>query len=373
MILLVAPILSLYFRTLNNANSEFQWSEVFHEWKFMMVFCLVFTIHNFLIAPLLVYLKRPTTYAVISAALLIAFSVWQYTCRPKPDNIGAPPHTEQALEESTPPPLPDDVSGEPCGPDGKRELPPPKPSEDPNHKSPEPPVFSGEHDIVSVLMMAGLLGINLLSKYYFRFADERKRLEEIEKQSLENQLKYLKYQINPHFFMNTLNNIHALVDIDPERAKTTILELSKLMRFVLYEGNKTKVPLQREIDFVSNYIRLMRLRYAEEVEITMEVNGPVPEMEIIPMIFITFVENSFKHGISYKHKSFVDVAFSFSNDTITFVCRNSKTEASYDSHGGVGLTNVRQRLALVYGDSYTLTIKDENDTYNVKLIIPIKA
>lgn len=362
----------MYARSLTDADTVFEWSEVLHEWKFMLGFCIVFVLHNFLVAPLLVYLKRTTAYVVITAAMLIVFAVWQYNNRPSPDDHGGPQQTEQVMDDSNgPPPLPDEAHREPDRHDDGRTLPPPKPSENPNHKKPQPPIFSGEQDIVAIMMMMGLLGINVLTKYYFRFDDERKRIKEIEKQSLENQLKYLKYQINPHFFMNTLNNIHALVDIDPERAKTTILELSKLMRFVLYEGNKTKVPLQREIDFVSNYIRLMRLRYAEEVEITMEVNGTIPEMEIIPMVFITFVENSFKHGISYKHKSFVDVAFSFAENSITFVCRNSKTEANHDSHGGVGLSNVRQRLTLVYGDSYTLSIKDDNDTYNVKLTIPV--
>ena len=163
-----------------------------------------------------------------------------------------------------------------------------------------PPLFVGEHDVLSIVVLILMFGANLGTKYYFRSRSDQRKLEDLEKQNLEQQLEYLKYQINPHFFMNTLNNIHALVDIDPEKAKSTILELSKMMRFVLYEGNKTVVPLEREISFLQNYITLMKLRYTDKVRIQVDVAQTLPNKDVPPLIFITFVENAFKHGVSYR-------------------------------------------------------------------------
>ena len=118
----------------------------------------------------------------------------------------------------------------------------------------------------------------------------------LEKENLNQQLEYLKYQINPHFFMNTLNNIHALVDIDPEKAKTTIVELSKMMRYLLYEGNNSLIPLHREVEFLRNYITLMKLRYTDKVKIDTDIPVSLPDRRLPPLLLITFVENAFKHG-----------------------------------------------------------------------------
>ena len=216
-----------------------------------------------------------------------------------------------------------------------------------------------------------MMGMNIGIKLYFKQRGDRKRLEQLEKENLEQQLEYLKYQINPHFLMNTLNNIHALVDIDPEKSKETILELSKMMRFVLYEGNKQVVPLDREIAFLQNYIQLMKLRYTDKVKITVDVPKSLPNKEVPPLMFITFVENAFKHGVSYRQASFIDIAISIGEDKLVFDCRNSRIPKEDDKHGGVGLTNVKKRLELIYGNRYTLDIKDEQDTYTVKLSLPL--
>jgi LytS/YehU family sensor histidine kinase len=221
--------------------------------------------------------------------------------------------------------------------------------------------------VVLVLMFAANLG----AKLYFRNRSDHKRLLVLEKQNLEQQLEYLKYQISPHFFMNTLNNIHALVDIDSEKAKQTILELSKMMRFVLYEGNKQGVPLDREIAFLQNYITLMKLRYTDKVRITVDTPASMPNKEVPPLMFITFVENAFKHGVFYRLESFIEVKIESREDHLVFSCRNSKIPKEDDKHGGVGLTNVKQRLDLIYGDRYTLDINDEQNTYTVKLTIPL--
>jgi len=235
-----------------------------------------------------------------------------------------------------------------------------------------PPLIFGQHDLIAMIVLLLMLGMNIALKLYFRQRGDHKRMEELEKQNLEQQLEYLKYQINPHFFMNTLNNIHALVDIDPEKAKATILELSKMMRFVLYEGNKKGVPLDREIAFLQNYITLMKLRYTDKVKINVNTPSALPNKEVPPLMFITFVENAFKHGVSYRQESFIDIEIIITNDsTLKFTCKNSKIPKEEDKHGGVGLTNVRQRLELIYGNNYTLNIQDESNSYTVNLTISL--
>ena len=235
-----------------------------------------------------------------------------------------------------------------------------------------PPPIVGERDILAIVVLLLMFGANLGIKVYFRSRDDRKRLAALERENLEQQLEYLRYQINPHFFMNTLNNIHALVDIDPEQAKDTILELSKMMRFVLYEGNKQSVPLSRELDFVRHYVALMQLRYTDKVRITLDLPTEVPDCQIPPLILITFIENAFKHGVSYQHASFVEVTVVVEDGQLRFSCRNSKSEKSNEEKGGVGLENVRKRLHLLFDHDYTLRLRDQADVYSVELTLPIK-
>ena len=219
------------------------------------------------------------------------------------------------------------------------------------------------------------MGMNLGVKLYFMSQRDRERQKIIDQRNLEQQMEYLKYQVNPHFFMNTLNNIHALVDIDPERAKTTIVELSKMMRHILYEGSKKLIPLTREVEFLNLYVQLMRLRYTRKVHINVDVPPQLPELKLPPLMLIIFVENAFKHGISYREESFIDIKLRVENKRLLFSCCNSKpTQVQRTNEkGGMGLQNVRQRLELLYDDDYTLDISDGEKTYEVKLDIPMQT
>ena len=173
--------------------------------------------------------------------------------------------------------------------------------------------------------------------------------------------------------MNTLNNIHALVDINPERAKSTIVELSKMMRYILYEGNNKLVALPREVQFLQNYMQLMRLRYTDRVRINVNIPDTLPELMMPPLMLIIFVENAFKHGISYRIDSFVEVTINISNDRLLFSCRNSRPPQSEEEKkdGGMGLVNVRKRLDLRFPENYKLDIKEGKDIYEVELDIPL--
>ena len=406
--LLMAPVISLAIRTANT-DITFDWSEILTVWKEYLPFFIVFLIHNHLFAPQLIYRQRKWLYIGSCLALIILFQT--YECNHRPDFREIRRHRiEQRMKqrermqereqidrtsEDERPPLPPDVKpDEDFMPD---ELPPfdfndqepkgnfdnPGPKRDFDGKGPKgdfnrkglkgekhPPLIFGQHDLIAIIILILMLGMNLAIKLYFRQRGDREKMKRLEKQNLEQQLEYLKYQINPHFFMNTLNNIHALVDIDPEKAKTTILELSKMMRFVLYEGNKQRVPLDREIAFLHNYIKLMKLRYTDKVRITVDTPEAVPNSEIPPLLFITFVENAFKHGVSYQQESFIDIKIEVGSQ-LSFTCSNSRIPKEEDKHGGVGLQNVKQRLDLIYGNSYSLDISDQSDTYTVILKIPL--
>ena len=359
-LLFAAPLLSLYVRTISDPNVVFDWTEVFIVWKKFTVYLFLFLLHNFLLAPLLVYERKFVAYFSFLIVVLAAFTIYQCSSRPEGwEQAHKPPHMEHLNEQKPPMDF-----------DGKRA---PIPNKVPPRKQHQdmPPPFVGEHDILAVVLLILMFGANLGIKVYFRGRDDRKRLVELERQNLEQQLEYLRYQINPHFFMNTLNNIHALVDIDPEKAKGTILELSKMMRFVLYEGNKETVPLSRELDFIQHYVTLMQLRYTDKVRIAVDLPLEVPNRQIPPLILITFIENAFKHGVSYQHESFIEVNVSVEGGKLQFSCRNSKAESPNEEKGGVGLANVRKRLDLLYNCDYTLNILDEAQAYTVELNIPL--
>ena len=378
-LLFMAPVLSLYIRSATDSTLVFQWDEVFMVWRQLLFFFVAFVAHNFLLAPLLIWRGRRWTYFALVAVMVAGFTLWQ--CSNKPDHHSQPPRMEHPAEHPMEHPAEHPM-------EHPAEHPMEHPAEHPmEHQGPpphdmnqrKPPVMMGEHDIVAVIVLILMLGMNLGVKLYFKQLHDQRQLAEQERQNLEQQLEYLRYQINPHFFMNTLNNIHALVDIDPEKAKHVILELSKMMRFVLYEGDKKTVPLSNELSFLRNYITLMSLRYTDKVDIKVSLPDELPASEVPPLLFVTFVENAFKHGVSYQQQSFVDIQGDVTGNSFFFRCVNSKVAGR--SHegageaapaGGVGLRNARKRLDIIYGNRYTLDISDTSGTYAVELVIPLE-
>ncbi len=230
---------------------------------------------------------------------------------------------------------------------------------------------------VNVLILISLLGLNLGVKLYFKSERDRANLQQLEKEKMFLQLQYLKFQINPHFFMNTLNNIQVLIDMDSEAAKASLRELSVMMRFVLYEGDKDLVSLKKDVDFLRNYIKLMQLRYTDSLTVTVDIPDSLPDISLPPLIFPTFVENAFKHGVSYTQRSFITVMIDVDDGKLLFCCLNSKPNQTEQQRlatqdCGVGLTNVKRRLDLIYGDSYSLKIEEKDSSYKILLSLPIK-
>ena len=365
-LLFATPLLSLYVRNAGNTELTFNWDEVFFVWRKFSIFLLLFLVHNFLVAPLLVHRHKRLLYLSIVVAMIAGYAVFQhYDHQMDREHLGMHPMQMQR-HDSRPPGFDDDFEEFDKRPDDM-----PRMDDIRMRERHTPPPFIGERNILSVVVLLLMFGANLGMKFYFRSRSDQRRLQNLEKQNLEQQLEYLKYQINPHFFMNTLNNIHALVDIDPQKAQETILELSKMMRFVLYEGDKSGVPLSKEFEFIRTYVKLMQLRYTDKVKITIDVPTEAPDRTIPPLMLISFIENAFKHGISYQHDSFVDLKVHVKNNELFFICKNSKAEMPNQEKGGVGLANVRKRLDLLYDKNYSLNIKDEPDIYSVELKLPL--
>ena len=354
--LYLSPLMGIYMRMSGNPHIVFSWDEIINAWEFNTVWIVLFAIHNFLLAPLLIIKRRTWLYTALVVVLLVATMFTLSAIRPSHSKKRPASQRYECCEHNC-------MNAEMMA---SKQQPPPM-------REGGPLMMFGPGEMVAFFGGLLLMGMNLGVKLYFRSQEATKAITQIEKHALERQLQYLKYQVNPHFFMNTLNNIHALVDIDPERAKTSIVELSKLMRYVLYEGNNKLTSLSREVQFLRNYVQLMSMRYTGNVSISLDVPEVLPDSMLPPLLLVIFVENAFKHGISYRTKSFVEISLQPHGDRLLFSCRNSRPEIKHDENmkGGVGLSNVRRRLDLLFPGNYTLDIKEQEDTYTVHLDIPL--
>lgn len=370
--LYASPVVNIYTRMAGNPRITFSWTEILHAWEYTSTWLVMFAIHNFLLLPLLLRKRKTGTYLCLSFLILLTGMFITYLNRPMHKNqyktrMEAEWKADSlAYERVAAVRLGDGRYCSPQNPMRRKPL---------DYQPIDPLPMLGPGELVAFFGGLLLMGMNLGVKLYFMSQRDRERQKIIDQRNLEQQMEYLKYQVNPHFFMNTLNNIHALVDIDPERAKTTIVELSKMMRHILYEGSKKLIPLTREVEFLNLYVQLMRLRYTRKVHINVDVPPQLPELKLPPLMLIIFVENAFKHGISYREESFIDIKLRVENKRLLFSCCNSKpTQVQRTNEkGGMGLQNVRQRLELLYYDDYTLDINDGEKTYEVKLDIPMQT
>jgi sensor histidine kinase YesM len=239
----------------------------------------------------------------------------------------------------------------------------------PGNKRPTPiPPYA--HLLMYSLLIAGVdTGLLALRRLH----QNEKRQEELEKRNAEMQLDILRHQVSPHFLMNTLNNIYGLMDIDVPRARESVIKLSRLMRFMLYENSSGKVRISKEFEFISSYIELMRLRYPEGVSIHLHLPEQYPDLEIPPLLFISYIENAFKHGVSYQSPSRIDIGFEVDGDRLRFFCNNTlhKETSRGVSHGGVGLKNSESRLKLLFGNAFHLQIAEAGNLFSVLLLIPL--
>lgn len=320
----------------------FHMQRVLNDWSKIFPLFLIFLIHNFLLFKLFAR-KSYLSYFLFTIGIILLISF-----------------LNTVLLDLTP-----------LGRSFRQPPPMPMPGQGPMGNPPPAPMFFLQ--IINISMFGFIaVAINIGVKSSFRFIEQQMQHEKMKKENLENELNYLRHQISPHFFMNTLNNIHALVDQDSELAKSTIIRLSKLMRVVLYDSGDQKIPLAKEIQFLQDYIDLMKIRVSDKVKIHCDFPSDIPNVNVPPLLYINFIENAFKHGVKAVSDSFIHIHFSANDKRISFFIKNSIAGAgTSNNEDSVGLKNVRKRLDLLYGEHYDLHISSDEAIFSVELQIPI--
>jgi hypothetical protein len=369
------PVISLMFRS-GGDGSAFRWRDVWGIWFSILPFLVLFVLHNFLVSRFFFAKGKRWLYFLLVAVLLSVHPGISVVTKGKVpwdfNPQGPPPQEEFRHEDSpgrTPPGAPVwkiPLGGHPEDP-GPRGLRPGEPI-----------------DIMAVAKFAlalMVLAMNLVIKWHYRSQTMEDKVARMKEEMLRGQLQQLRHQINPHFLMNTLNNIHALVDIDPDKAKTVIIELSSLMRYVLYDTPDGIIQIDKEKSFLEKYLNIMSIRYSDKVKIIsdfdLSINGPaansgeVSQARLPSMLLVTFIENAFKHGVTYQKQSVVETSLRIKEGRIVFTCYNTKREDENPRSGGIGLENVSKRLDLIYGEDYKMDVEEDDDSYKVCLSLPM--
>ena len=228
-----------------------------------------------------------------------------------------------------------------------------------------------------VVQSASFLAILFISTTYWLTIQSRKRKQaetQLKNEHLDSELKFLKSQVNPHFLFNALNNIYSLSYTGSTKAPTMIMKLSEMMRYVLYESNEEKVSLEKEITYINHFIDFQKLKIEGSPNITLEVDNVDSSILLEPMLFIPFIENSFKHSkIEDTKESWIKIKISTQQQEIRFNISNSiaRHGTNKDNTGGIGLENVRKRLQLLYPDRHELKITQDEQEFSISLIILI--
>lgn len=237
--------------------------------------------------------------------------------------------------------------------------------------------FNGFHNYLlfrSAFSYSLTAGVSVAARIVQRWMRSEAERKTMETEQLKSTLSHLQYQIQPHFFFNSLNNIYSLIDIAPEKAKESVHKLSKLMRYLLYDAKAEQVPLSDEITFLKNYIQLMRLRLTDKVDVQYDLPEQPPWVEIAPLLFIPLVENAFKHGVSASQPSFIFVKMRIETNRILFWVENTNFPKDDSDKGGsgIGIENLKKRLALLYPNRYTFKQAVQDGVFRSDLVIETK-
>ncbi|MBC6108932.1 sensor histidine kinase [Pedobacter fastidiosus] len=202
------------------------------------------------------------------------------------------------------------------------------------------------------------------------FSNERIQ-RNLESERREMELQFLKSQLNPHFLFNSLNNIYSLAYQKSDKTADAIMKLSEIMRYMIYESNTPTVELGKEVDYLTNYIELQKIRFKDGAFVELSLNGEIDNQKIVPLMLISFVENAFKHGVVNDPAEPVKINIIANQKILHFSVINKKSQQNKDAQGGVGLTNVERRLQLVYPDRYKLNVVNSATHYTCELMIDI--
>ena len=334
-------------------QEEIDWEHIFKVWINYLPLLAVFLVNRFFLLPKLFFNGKRTTYFIATVTLIIftTFAYYSFEKTTIPNRNNTSERIENIEFKNTPPRF--------------SENRPPPPSD--RQKRPQPIPGFANFLILAVLLVGFDAGLQIS----MRWANLEQEKFKIQKENVENQLALLKNQISPHFFMNTLNNIHALVDIDTEESKKAIIKLSNLMRHLLYDSEEKKTSIKKEIEFINSYIELMKLRFSNKVKIKVDIPSEIPDKSIPPLLFTSLLENAFKHGISYNKNSFITILMSFSEDKLQFEIENSNHKKITEEASGIGIENTKKRLALLFKNNFDFTISETKEIHKVNLNIPL--
>jgi hypothetical protein len=344
---------------IHRENFIVDWEKVIIEWLRLFAYLTIFTLNVYVLIPRFLFNKNYKLYITLSILTIIfvlstSISLQKFL---KPSNTLSMPPME--IGPGMPPMELGNNMPAPMG-----------------YRAPQAPIEKSlfmiivDNLIIAFLVFAAGTTIKLMT----RWLNEEQKRKDVEKEQLKTELALLRHQVSPHFFMNTLNNIHALIDINSDTAKDAVIRLSTLMRYLLYETSHGQTSLQKEIDFIESYIILMQLRFSKKVKITLDIQKKLPAIQIPPMLFITFIENAFKHGVSYQNESFVIFKLQLIDNQIICKIKNSKNKQveNYNkTYSGIGLTNIRKSLNLLFENDYYLNITENEKEFEVDLKIPI--
>jgi len=234
-----------------------------------------------------------------------------------------------------------------------------------------PSLLSAGSLAIFSMVFAVSTGLRVSSQW---FLTEQKN-KEIENEKLKTELSFLKSQINPHFLFNTLNNIYSLAADGSKHTAEAVMKLSSIMRYVLTEAKNDEVPVEKEIHFIRHYIELQKLRLTEKSPVDFSIDGDPVGKKISPLLFLPFVENAFKYGISTRELSPIIIVMQLQQDQIIFNIKNNKHKSSLlrsAENTGIGINNSRRRLELLYHNKYVLDITNNDSVYIVNLKIDIQ-
>lgn len=221
--------------------------------------------------------------------------------------------------------------------------------------------------IVNTIFAGFAVFLSLAESWFFA----QQYQQQLEKEKLESELKMLRFQVNPHFLFNTLNNIHTLVYKKSDDAPSAVMKLSGLMRYMLYESDSDFVPLSKELDYIGNFVELQKLRLPNSDNVNFMVEGEPENKSIAPLLLVPFIENAFKHGVFSSKETFIDIKIFIYSNSLNFICRNIYRDTESSVHSGIGLENVKKRLLLQYPNKHSLEIDKSGDFFNVKLQLSI--
>lgn len=358
-------LLSPFWDTIVSGEPFPTWNRMLRYWLFISPAFLLFILNNYLFIPYLLEKKRIWQYSLSVIVLVFAANFLFNAVFPGvvPERRHFPPRHVTGVTAAMI--------------DGNHPI-----KEPPSRPKPLPArgdmsvqlslAFLRPHNAL-ILLIVLVLSFNLCVRLSFGIVRNSEKMKELEKEALTAQLELLKYQINPHFLMNTLNNIHALIEIDMDRAQRSVIKLSKMMRYMLYDATDAFVELDKEVNLLSSYIELMRLRYNDKLKIYSYFPDDTTGVMIPSQLLISFLENAFKHGVAQNRPSEICMSLQIDGSHLHFNCRNTIGDVSDKSEksNGIGIENARKRLSLLYNKDYVLDISKDDLYFNVSLKIPV--